>query len=65
MQATINARKDRVKELCEMSAHNAAKWIKDSETGNVYYWPSDQATHAEMAESFKIKDYTKGIATPD
>ncbi len=65
MQTEMNARKDRVKELCNSSSHNAAKWIKDNETGNVYYWPSDQATHAEMAESFKITNYTKGIATPD
>lgn len=63
MQTEMNARKDRVKELCNSSSHNAAKWIKDNETGDMYFCPEDQGFHAEMAAAVNVVSYTKGIAT--
>jgi hypothetical protein len=41
----------------------AAKWIKDTEDGHIYYWPDNWTTHAQMADQLQIKDYEKGIAT--
>lgn len=51
-------------ELCKKSSVNAAKWLKDTATGNMYYWPADQMRHAEFAEQLNITDYTSGISVP-
>lgn len=45
------------------SEHLAAKWLKDSATGGVWFWPAEQSTHADMSKALGVTDYTKGIAT--
>jgi hypothetical protein len=43
----------------------AAKWLKDSVTGDMYYWPAEIYQHAQVASAMKVVDYTKGLATLD
>ena len=60
-----NPTKAAIVELIKASEHTAAKWLKDSGTGDMYYWPAEKYQHAHVAEYFGIKDYTKGIAVDD
>ena len=60
-----NATKEEVKSLIALSEHKAAKWLKDSVTGDTYYWPAEVYQHAEVAKALKIDSYTKGIAVDD
>ena len=62
MLMMCNPTKLGIQERCRQSSHNAAKWLKDSETGNTYYWPADEMRHAEFAEQMRITEYTSGIA---
>ncbi len=48
--------------LIANSNDDAAKWIKDLDTGDTYYWPSHSAFHANIAKSLHIDNYDKGIA---
>lgn len=36
------------------SKHKAARRIVDHPTGDAWYWPAEQATHREGADSLKI-----------
>jgi len=56
---------ERIARIIEASHHEAAKWLKDAATGDVWFWPAEQSTHAEMAKALGVADYTKGIATRD
>jgi hypothetical protein len=60
-----NPDQDKLAELIEMSEANEAKWIKDLETGDTIYWPSEEADYATVAELLKIKKYEKGIAAEE
>lgn len=60
-----NPTKQEVKALIEQSEHKAAKWLKDSATGDTYYWPAEIYQHAAVAAAMKIEDYTKGLAVDD
>lgn len=46
------------------SKHNAAKWIRDTVSGEYWYWPAEYANHSDMAEQLGIIEYTKGICIP-
>lgn len=46
------------------SLHKAAKWLKDSDTGDVWYWPAEEANHSDVAKVFGVSKYTKGISIP-
>lgn len=64
MKIAFNPPPAGVKYLCASSAHNAAKWIKNKATGDMIYWPAEEATHAAVASTFGVDDYEKGIAVP-
>lgn len=51
--------------IINSSEHTAAKWLKDSVTGDSFYWPAEKYQHAHVAATFKVEDYTKGLATLD
>ena len=51
--------------IISRSEQKAAKWIKDTETGDVWAWPAEQAFHAKMAEILHVEKYDKGIAVND
>lgn len=61
MLPILNPDELKIKSLIERSELQAAKWLKDLETGDVWYWPADWVTHATMATILKIEDYDKGI----
>ncbi len=63
MQTYQNPSKEKIQELIQQSEQKAAKWLKDIEDGNIYYWPADWTSHAQMADILQIKDYDKGIVT--
>lgn len=63
MRVTFNPNEEKIKEICALSSENAAKWIKNTDTGEMIFFPSDSAFHAEVAKAFHVKNYTKGIAT--
>lgn len=65
MKVFKNPTKAEIKSVIAESAHTAAKWLKDSKTGDTYYWPAEQSQHAAVAEQYGIADYTKGIAVVD
>lgn len=64
MVVSKNPNEDKIRELCGKSEHNAAKWIKDTETGDFYYWPASDLQHVQMAKQLHIETFEKGIATP-
>ena len=60
-----NPTKEEIKSLIDQSEHKAAKWLKDSATGDIYYWPAEIYQHMAVASALKIEDYTKGLAVDD
>lgn len=54
-----NPTPEKIQELIASSGDIAPKWIKGSKTGDTFYWPSDQAFHARMAEILHITKYDK------
>ncbi|WP_109016540.1 hypothetical protein [Novimethylophilus kurashikiensis] len=61
---SINPDELKIREICGLSSQNAAKWIKCAKTGNMYFFPSDKAYHADVAFALHIEEYTKGIEKP-
>lgn len=57
-----NPTPEKIRELIELSKSDAAKWIKNNETGETWYWPADESFHANMAKILHVTDYEKGIA---
>ena len=43
-----------IKDLLATSQHKAARRIRDPRTGDHWYWPFEQATHAEGAKVLGI-----------
>jgi hypothetical protein len=64
MLISLNPPPEGIIRIIEASKYNAAKWLKDSETGELWYWPAEDFTHADIAKQFGITEYTKGIAIP-
>ena len=62
MILSLNPSEEKIQELISLSKDKAARWLKDNETGDVWYWPSDGAIHKEMQDALGITDYEKGIA---
>lgn len=60
-----NPTPETLERLIRESQHKAAKWIKDDETGETWYWPAEMSQHAKMAEHLGITKYTKGLAVID
>ncbi len=54
-----------VKGMIDQSEHRAAKWLKDTSTGDTYYWPAEIYQHMAVAYALKIADFTKGLAVDD
>ena len=61
MHPVFNPDKEKISELINLSEQKAAKWLKDLDTGNLWYWPASWVTHANVAAELGIKDYEKGI----
>ena len=61
----LNPDTDKIRELLTLSENCAVKWVKDLETGDMYYWSDDSEwiTHSVMAETLHIENYTKGVLT--
>jgi len=51
-------------ELFAASEYDAASWIKDLDTGEIYYWPTSDLTHQRMAKVLSIARYEKGTLIP-
>lgn len=60
-----NPTKATIAEIIRSSEHTAAKWLKDTTTGDMYYWSAEVYQHAAVAAAMKVADYTKGLATLD
>jgi len=60
-----NPGKKKLAKLFAASKYNAAKWVKDLDTGDTYYWPASDVQHKHMAKTLQIKRYTKGLAVPE
>jgi hypothetical protein len=65
MLISFNPDAKHIAEICELSKQKSAKWIKNLDTGDMVYFPSDSAFHAEIANALHIKNYSKGIAIDD
>jgi hypothetical protein len=48
--------------IISKSSFKAAKWIKEAKTGDTWYWPAEQETHAGVASIVGATEYSKGIA---
>ncbi len=57
-----NPTPEKIQLLIANSNDDAAKWIKDLDTGDTYYWPSHSAFHARMAEILHVSRYEQGLA---
>lgn len=57
-----NPTPDEIAEIINSSEHKAAKWIKDTSTGDVWYWPAEVRFHRDAAASVGVEDYEKGMA---
>lgn len=62
MLLACNPPPEGIRQIISKSAHLAAKWIKDSATGEIWYWPAEESQHAAVAAFVGISDYSKGIA---
>ena len=62
MHPILNPGREKINELIQLSEQKAVKWLKDLDTGNLWYWPASWVTHSRMAAELGIKDYEKGIA---
>ena len=58
-----NPSNEQLQEVLDHSKNKAAKWIEEPETKDKYFWPSDQAFHADVAKKLNIPVFEKGIAT--
>ena len=56
-----NPDKKKLAELFAASEYGAAKWLKDLDTGETYYWPADELPHKRMAEVLQVDRYDKGV----
>lgn len=65
MQISCNPSPEQISRLIALSKHKAAKWIKDLDTGDTWYWPADDTFHASVAKFVHVTNYEKGIATDD
>ena len=65
MQPDKNPSNERIKEIIFSSNERAAKWLKDTKTGDMYFWQAEKAFHRNIAEQLGIKEYEKGIAVND
>gem|GEM_PF-2937979 len=61
MHPVLNPDNEKISELISLSEQKAVKWIKDLDTGDLWYWPASWATHANIAAELNIKDYDKGV----
>ena len=48
--------------IISQSKHLAAKWIREESSGNLWYWPAEQATHTSVAHMVGAVEYSKGIS---
>lgn len=62
MLLALNPPDEGIKRIIAASKHNAAKWIKDSATQDIWYWPAEEAFHASVAKLVGVIDFEKGIA---
>ncbi len=60
-----NPSKKKLARLFAASKYNAAKWIKDLDTGDTYFWPAGDLQHKRMAKTLSVERYDKGLAVPD
>lgn len=65
MKVAHNPTAEKIAQLCADSEHKAAKWICDKATGDYWYWPAEDSTHANMAVGLCVTEYDKGIAIPN
>lgn len=52
----------KIREITERSTEKAAKWLRDTATGDRYFWEAEHAFHRDVAGWLGIKEYTKGLA---
>ena len=50
-----------INELIQHSEMKAAKWLKDLDTDDLWYWPADWKSHHDMSVELEITNYEKGI----
>jgi hypothetical protein len=62
MFLSCNPPLDGIKRIITSSDNLSAKWIKDSKTDDIWYWPAEAAHHSAVAKLVGISEYTKGIA---
>ncbi len=60
-----NPGKKKLAKLFAASKYNAAKWVKDLDTGDTYFWPASDVPHKRMAKTLQVKRYDKGLAVPE
>lgn len=48
--------------LIDFSQQRAAKWTENPHDHSKWFWPAEQAFHAEVASLLKIPEYEKGLA---
>lgn len=65
MLLSCNPTPEAIRRIIEASKFKAAKWVKDSATGETWYWPAESGSHADIANQLSITEYTKGIAVPE
>lgn len=62
---TRNPTDSAIAEIITRSEHKAAKWIKDLDTGDIYYWEAEKAFHQQIADTLHIGHFDKGFAVND
>jgi len=45
-----NPTKAEIAEIISKSEHTAAKWLKDSGNGDMYFWPAEKHQHAQYGQ---------------
>lgn len=60
-----NPTREQIASILSASEQGAAKWLKDPDIGNIYYWPAESHQHMEVAYWLQLRGYTKGIVLQD
>lgn len=52
--AQKNCTQDQIFALLKSSKHGTLRCIHDEASGDIYYWPAEDATHREMADHLNL-----------
>lgn len=50
-----------IRDMCKLSRNNAAVLVKNSVSGDTYYFPEGHGTVQDVARAMKVTDFSSGV----